>query len=135
MPSSSLALQKALFAALTTDVSLLAVLGGGRVHDAVPQPAQFPYVTFGLSNVKDADTTGSDCDEHVVTLHVWSRAAGRSEAHAIVAAIRGVVHDRALSLEGHRLVNLRHELSEIRRDSDGETYRGLVRMRAVTEPL
>jgi hypothetical protein len=37
-------------------------------------------------------------------------------------------------MSGVRLVNLRHEFSEVRRDADGETSRGLVRFRAVTEP-
>jgi len=30
---------------------------------------------------------------------------------------------------------VRHELSEVRREPDGETYHGFVRFRAVTEPL
>jgi len=36
-------------------------------------------------------------------------------------------------LSGHRLINLRHEFSEARRDSDGETFHGIARFRAVTE--
>jgi hypothetical protein len=43
------------------------------------------------------------------------------------------LHDQDLTLSGHRLVNLRHESSEARRDSDGETFHGIARFRAVTE--
>jgi hypothetical protein len=48
--------------------------------------------------------------------------------------VRTALHDQALSLAGHRLVNLRHELSEARREPDGDTTHGIVRYRAVTEP-
>ncbi len=48
--------------------------------------------------------------------------------------MRAALNDQQLSLDGHRLVNLRHELSEARRDPDGETYHGIARFRAVTEP-
>ena len=69
----------------------------------------------------------------MVTLHVWSRGSGRKEALEIMGAARVVLHDQTLSLSGHRLVNLRHTFSEVRRDTDGETYHGIVRFRAVTE--
>jgi hypothetical protein len=52
-----------------------------------------------------------------------------------MGALKIALHDAALTLSGHRLVNLRHELSEARRESDGDTYHGIVRFRAVTEPL
>jgi hypothetical protein len=68
-----------------------------------------------------------------VTLHVWSRGRGRKEAQAVIAAARDALHDRQLTLAGHRLVNLRHEYSEARRDNDGETFHGIARFRAVTE--
>lgn len=39
-----------------------------------------------------------------------------------------------LALAGHRLVNFRFATVDIRRESDGRTYRALVRFRAMTEP-
>ena len=135
MPSSQSALQQALYAALSTDSALLGLLGAPRIHDVVPEPPQFPYVSFGHSLVRDSDASASAADEHVVTLHVWSRGPGRRETQSIIHAVRSALHDRALTLSGHRLVNLRHEFSETRRDADGETLHGLVRLRALTEPL
>ena len=38
------------------------------------------------------------------------------------------------ALAGHRLVNLRFAIADIRREADGRTYHALVRFRAVTEP-
>ena len=44
------------------------------------------------------------------------------------------LHDQPLMLVDHELVNLRHEFSEARPDPDGDTFHGIVRYRAVTEP-
>jgi hypothetical protein len=45
-----------------------------------------------------------------------------------------VLHDAALTLDDHALVNLRLELTETRRDADGITFHAAMRFRAVTEP-
>lgn len=135
MPSSSFALQKAFFLKLTADAALASLLGGPRIYDDVPARGEFPYVTFGQTTERDWSTGTDDGGEHIVTLHVWSRAAGRKEADEIMSAVRTALHDQVLSLTGHRLVNLRHEFSDARRDTDGESYHGITRYRAVTEPV
>jgi hypothetical protein len=135
MPSSSWALQQALYGVLTGNAALAALIGPPRIYDDVPQGAALPYLTIGQSTVRDWSTGTESGEEHILTLHVWSRAGGRKETHEVMEALRLAVHDQPLVLAGHRLVNLRHELSEARRDPDGETYHGTVRLRAVTEPL
>lgn len=136
MPSASFALQAAIFAALSADSGLAALAGTPpRLYDDVPPRPSYPYVTLGQSSERDWSADSDPGAEHVLTLHVWSKAAGRKEALAIAAAIHSVLQDAPLSLAGHRLINLRHEISEARRDPDGETIHGLVRFRAVTEPL
>ena len=50
------------------------------------------------------------------------------------SSIRAVLHDQPLVLADHYLINLRHEFSEARLDPDGDTFHGIVRYRAVTEP-
>jgi hypothetical protein len=64
---------------------------------------------------------------------VWSRAKGKKEALEIMDLARATLHDGALALEGHSLVNLRLEFCEARYDDRNEAYHGLVRFRAVTE--
>ncbi|MCH9806765.1 MAG: DUF3168 domain-containing protein [Alphaproteobacteria bacterium] len=134
MASSSWALQKAVFAALTGDTSLISAIGAGKVFDDVPRTAEFPYVTFAQSQVRDWATGTDPGHEHVLTLHVWSRENGRREVHEVMDLLISALHEAHLNLAGHRLINLRHEFSEARREADGETYRGIVRYRAVTEP-
>jgi len=133
MSSAGFALQKAIFEKLTSDAPTLAALGGPRVYDDAPARTEFPFVTFGQSSERDWSTGSDEGYEHLVTLHVWSRARGRREAEQVIAAARAALHDQDLMLSGHRLINLRHEFSEARRDSDGETFHGIARFRAVTE--
>lgn len=134
MPSPGLELQKAIYQKLRSDAPLFALLGGAKIYDDAPQRTEFPYVTFGRSVVRDWSTGTDSGHEHIVTLHVWSRAAGRRQVHAIISAIEAALHDQQLSVADFRLINLRHDNSDSRRDPDGETYHGTVRYRAVTEP-
>ncbi len=135
MTGSSLALQQAVVAALSADSGLLAALGGPRLYDDTPQPPSFPYVTIGQTTIRASDGDLAPADEHIFTLHVWSRAKGRREALAIIGELCRALHDQPLPLTGHRLVNLRHDFSEARRERDGDTIHGIARFRAVTEPL
>ena len=86
MPSSALALQTSIFATLGADANVLALLGAARIHDQVPQPATYPYISFGQSTTRDADTGTEASDEHLLTLHIWSRAEGRTETHKLIDA-------------------------------------------------
>jgi len=129
------ALQKAAYAALIADIDVLAELGGPHIFDHVPRKTPPPYVTFAQSVTRDWSTGDAEAHEHTLTLHVWAEARGRKKTAAVQGALRAALHDQVLTLDGHRLVNLRHEFSEIRRELDGEQLRGLVRFRAVTEPV
>ena len=135
MTPAPLALQQAIFGTLSTQTALTTLLGGPRIYDDVPQPVVFPYITFGQSTLRDASTSTDPGDEHIVTLHVWSRGRGRAEAQAIIDLMRTSLHDKPLTLTDHHLVNLRTEFADARRDPDGETIHGMLRLRAVTEPI
>ena len=127
-------LQRAVYSALAGDATLVALLGGPHVYDDVPQKAAFPFVTIGRSELRDWSTGTDPGTEHQLTMHVWSRVAGRREVHEILGALADILHEATLSLTDHILVNLRQDFSEVRRDPDGETYHGIMRLRAVTEP-
>lgn len=135
MLPSPLALQQAIFAALTGAPQLVSLLGGPRIYDAAPQPVVFPYVTFGVATLRDASTSTEAADEHAITLNVWSRARGRKEAQTIAGVVRSLLHDRPLTLADHHLVSLRCEIADCRRDPDGATVHASLRLRALTEPL
>lgn len=134
MSSPAWELQKAAYGALVADAALVALLGGERIYDDVPRGAAYPYVTFGPSTTRDWSTGTETGSEHLVTLRVWSKAGGEKEVHLVLEALRTALHEASLTLAGHRLVSLRHETSDAMRGADGETYQGVARFRAVTEP-
>ena len=132
--SASWALQRSIYQALANSLDLVTLLGGVRIYDDAPQAAIFPFITLGQSVIRDWSTGTEDGAEHSLTLHVWSRSGGKREMQEIIEAVRLALHDKPLMLEDHYLVNLRHEFSEARLDPDGDTFHGVVRYRAVTEP-
>ncbi len=135
MVASTLALQQAVYTTLMGTPALITSLGGARIYDDVPQPAAFPYVSFGPSTITDADTATERADLHTLTLHIWSRARGRKETHILIEHVRAALHDQSLTLTGHRLINFRHTQTDTRRLSDGETLQSTLRFRALTEPV
>lgn len=132
--SAAWSLQRSIYQALANAPELVTLLGGVRIYDDAPQAASFPFVTLGQSLIRDWSTGSEEGAEHILTLHVWSRSGGKKEMQAILEAMRAALHDKPLALEGHYLVNLRHEFSEARLDPDGDTFHGVVRFCAVTEP-
>ena len=133
--SASWQLQQAVYGALSGSAPLTALLGGPRVYDDVPHAAAYPFVTMGQTSSTDYGTATEDGEEHILTLHVWSAAGGRGEAQVLMGAVRDILHNAALTLSGHTLVNLRQQFAAIRREADGITIHGLARYRAITQPL
>ena len=131
--SSAAELQKAIFAALGANAALTSVVGT-RIFDHAPANAAFPYITFGRTSVYDWSTGTESGTEQLITLHAWSKSKGKKEVLEIMELARETLHDAALELEGHSLVNLRLEFSEARYDDRNEAHHGLLRFRAVTEP-
>ena len=127
-------LQKAAYAALAADAPLAGLIGADAIYDHVPQRAAFPYVVIDQTRINDWSTGTERGSEHLLTLHVWSRYEGKRETYAIADAIRAVFEDTDLPLDDNRLINLTHQYSDLKRDPDGETYHGVLRFRAVTEP-
>lgn len=134
--AATVELQKAVFAALAGDAALVAALGSEpRIHDRAPASVPFPYLTFGRTSVHDWSTATEDGSEHIFTVHVWSRARGRSEAAAILEIVRRRLHGADLALAGHALIDLREETREFRFDDDHGVHHGTAQFRAVTEPV
>jgi len=133
--NASRALQKAIFAALSNDPVLTGLLGAGKVFDDVPQRASFPYLTIGQATLRDWSTATEEGEEHMLTLQIWSNEAGHKTLQAAVQAIHDLLHNATLTLEGHNLINLRHDFTDLNRDRNNEAYHALTRYRAVTEPV
>ncbi len=132
--SAALALQTAIVATLRADAPLAALVGAA-IHDGAPQNAGFPHVVLADFASLPWDTATEEGEEHRATILSWSRKGGRREVHEINAALIAALDGAALGLAGHHLVDLRVEGADSRRQPDGKTWRGRVRLVAFTEPL
>ncbi len=130
---ATLDLQSAIVARLRADPDLLAALGGPRIHDGAPRGTDFPYVTLGASGQSDWSDGSTEGGDVSLTLHVWSREGGKKEAWAIAGILMRLLHDEPLALGQHHLVTLRAAFAEVRRDPDGITEHGVVRLEALVE--
>ncbi len=133
--SPALALQQAVFALLSADAGLAALLGGARIYDHVPRATDAPYVHLGEIAVRDNSTATEAGAEIVFAIVAWSREPGRGQALAIAEAVIALLHDQPLALDGHQLVNLRHTATQTSRGDATSGRRALMRFRAVTEPI
>lgn len=130
--NADIALQKAVYAALAADAALAALVAT-RIHDNPPDDVALPYLTLGESEMRDWSAGEGAGAEHRLAFRAFTRGGGRTQAKAILGAVRAVLHDAALTIEGHALVNLRFLDADTRREADGTTWRGTIRFRAVTE--
>lgn len=132
--SASWALQQAIFATLCSGDDVKDVAGDpARVFDAPPRGEDFPYIVIGDDTQSDWSTATEPGSEHAVAVHVWSRAGGHREAKLVAEAVRGALDGAELSVTGQALIDLRHLETEFFRDGDGETFRAVLRFRAVME--
>lgn len=133
--SAALSLRAAIRARLVADASLLALLGGARVHDEPPRAALPPYVVFGDVESIDASGDETPAQEHALLLEVWSREGGLSETLKISARVVALLDGAALTLDGCRLASLAWVFTDAGRAADQNFRRAILKFRAVTEPL
>ncbi len=123
------ALQKTVFDALT------AALTGTDVLDHVPEKTNKPYVTIGDIETDEWGCKNSeDGTEHVVTVECFADGArGRKQVRLMQRAIYDALHHQPLTVADSNLVLIRFDSSSAGRLSDGLTYQGISRFRALVE--
>jgi len=130
---SAWALQQAVFAALSANAAVQSTVAG-RVFDGVPETAAMPYIVLGEASEKDNATATDLGTSHALAIHIWSRNGGTREAKQIASAVRACLDHAALTLSGHTLIDLAFASGDYARQSDGKTFRAVLRFTANTEP-
>lgn len=139
------ALQVAVVTALAADADLATAMGGtATVLDHVPENQAMPYVEYEDNDSSEWDT-GEEEDgsmgygaEHTIRLFCWSSYEGKKQAKAMLDAINRRIRDADdlnLTINGHRLINIRRMFSYVLRDPDLQAYYGVIQFRAVTEEI
>lgn len=133
---SLVAVQRAVYTALSGDTGLVALLGAGKVFDWVPETTNYPYVNVGDDTSKDYDSQSFHGLESTVVIHSWSRTVGggRKEIKTIMDRIYQVLHEQVLPMvSGQIMILSRCEFATTLLDPDGVTYHGVQRFRILTQ--
>ncbi|MFC3692005.1 DUF3168 domain-containing protein [Chenggangzhangella methanolivorans] len=133
MSSAALSLRAAVRGRLAGDAALSALTGGPRIYDEPPRGSLPPYVALGRCESQDASGDGAPAEEHALTLEVWSREGGLSEALRIADRVVRLLDDADLSLDGARLAGLAWRATEADRVAEAGLRRATLTFRAVTE--
>jgi hypothetical protein len=131
--TAGVVLQEALYGALAGDGALRTLVSG--IYDFAPEDAALPFVQIGEAVVNDWSAAEMAGEEHLLTLHVWSQARGHLEAKSIMAAVAAALEDGVDGLDGHHLVDLRLEMSEVLLDGESFMHHGVMRFRALTQRI
>lgn len=128
-----LALREAVVARLSGDATLVELLGGTRLYDEPPRGIAGVYAVLSDTRLRDWSTGTDRGHEQDFSVSVWAHEGGARSGLRAAARIEALLHDAALALDGHRLVNLRVTASDTRRDARANRSRIVLRLRAVTE--
>ncbi|WP_262027646.1 DUF3168 domain-containing protein [Microvirga sp. Mcv34] len=134
MTSPVLALRHAILDAASADTQLPALMGGTlRLYDEPPRGADPVYALFADVRATDWSTDHDRGHEQNLGIVVWSERGGARTALAVAERFDAILDGASLSLDGHRLVNLRVTELSSERDKDTGLTRVTLRLRAVTE--
>ena len=73
MSSPSTALQTAMRDRLLAHAPLMALLGGGHVHDEIPRGAHEPYVVFSSIETRDWGVQQQKAHEHFIAIDIKAK--------------------------------------------------------------
>jgi hypothetical protein len=135
MISAVVALKDTIRLRLTSDAGVLALLREPKVFADPPKHAAFPHIAFIAAEARENGTATDDGHLINLTLGIWTRHGGSSEGLTLAAAVEAAFVSIPQTLNGHHLVNLTVRTVEPLALKDGETWRCLLRIRAVTEVL
>ncbi len=133
-PGADAALADAVLDALRADPVVQAVLGNpARLFDDETSDPAFPYAVLERHEQFSADASLVCGAEHRLSFATHSKYYGSSEAKEVLGALRAAVDRLSLVLTGQRIVIAHVTYSDAMRARDRRSFRGVLRMRIVTE--
>lgn len=133
-PGAEADLQAGLLQALRANSDVQAIFGTPpRLFDAETDEAAFPFAVLERHECQPSWASGVAGQEHRITFTTASRYGGRQEAKRAVGALRAALERVTLSLPGQALVLAHVVYSDVIRTSDRRRFRGLLRVRIITE--
>jgi len=129
--SFELAIQNAVYTALTNDAGLMTLISG--VYDSVPETEVFPYLTLGEDTHTGWTTNTTLGTDVQIVINCWSRSRGRKETKTIQGEIYDALNRAALTYNGYDIINIEMLDSSSFIDADGLTRHGVQTFRVLIE--
>lgn len=115
----SLALQKLVYARLSGDAGVTALVPATSILDRNHRPEQFPSIIIGTGQAIYADNVqNSYHDTAYCDVHIWCSEVGLSAAKAIAGAVKDAIRTGPWSVDGYQAVNVRPVNARYMRDPD-----------------
>lgn len=133
--SARTALRSALFSRLSADAVLSGLMGMGRIFEVPPRGQAFPFLLLESESARPLLTTAEEGLIHELRLAVYDRGVCAELVQQITAQVTELIMATPLSLTGHTLVGLQVQEGGSALMPDGRTIRGVLALRAVTEPV
>jgi hypothetical protein len=131
--SAQLAVQRAIFQALSGNGALTALIGAGRVHDDPPDPLRPPYVLIGTIRSRLSAPSVEEGEEHRISIVAWSTENGNRQAALMAAAIRKALEIPPVAEAPHVIANLEAIECVVGAAAGEGLYRADLVFRAITE--
>ena len=131
----ALALQKGLVTSLKADAGVAALVGD-RVYDEPPQAATRPYVRIGAIEPRPFRTDCGSAARVTFGIEVYSRPnSGRVECTQCAEAIVDALDEQegSVTVENYTLTSLQWATQTVGRDSDGQSYTGIIAFNAIID--
>jgi hypothetical protein len=131
----SLALQRGIYATLTSDAAVTALIGQ-RVFDRITPGASFPYIRLAAADqvIAEEQDCIDECVEVYAQVDVFSRAQGKVEAKNIAGAIARALKVSTITLESaYSLGSFIHRDTRFLDDPDGLSTHAVLTFHALID--
>lgn len=104
-----------------------------RIFDDETRGAAYPYAVLERHETEPAGASLVDGQVHRITLAIYSRHGGRSEAKRLLGALRQAGENANLTLSGQRVVLVLAVYCDVLRAPNLRRFRSLIRFKLITE--
>ena len=127
--------QAAVYTKLSGDSDVTSLLASAAaIYDHVPATAAFPYIVIADMAASPMDTQLFSGATVTIAIETYSRAAGKTEAQQIAAAIAAALHHTDFAVAGHHLVSCRITGTQLAQVFDATTWHCRQTAQILVEP-
>lgn len=131
--SASWELQTLIYGRLMADTGVQALVAD-RIYDRAPEGVQFPYISFGPSDVVEDDAECIIGRTETLQIDCWSRyQGGFKEVKNVADAVKKALHRYAGALSVNALVDMSVLTIRYFSDPDGMTSHAAISLEARVE--